>query len=58
MCPSAQDGIDINTLLKEIIEKEVYKADYNNTTYRLLFKKVTYDEAIETLKKISNLKLF
>ena len=58
MCPSAQDGVNINTLLEEIIEKEPYKADYNNTTYRLLFKKVTYDEAIETLKKISNLKLF
>ena len=58
MCPSAQDSVDINALLEEIIEKEMYKADYNNTTYRLLFKKVTYDEAIETLKKISNLKLF
>ena len=58
MCHSAQDNVDINALLEEIIEKEPYKADYNNTTYRLLFKKVTYDEAIETLKEISNLKLF
>ena len=58
MCPSAQDSVDINALLKEIIEKEVYKADYNNTTYRLLFKKVPYEEAVETLKKISELKIF
>ena len=58
MCPSAQDGIDINAKLKEIIEKEVYKADYNNTTYKLLFKKVPYEEAVETLKKISELKIF
>ena len=58
MCPSAQDGVDINALLEEIIEKEPYKADYNNTTYRLLFKKVPYEEAIKTLKKISELKIF
>ena len=58
MCPSAQDGIDINAKLKEIIEKEVYKADYNNTTYKLLFKKVPYEEAVETLKQISELKIF
>lgn len=58
MCPSAQDSVDINALLKEIIGKEAYKADYNNTTYRLLFKKVPYEEAVETLKKISELKIF
>ena len=58
MCPSAQDSVDINALLKEIIGKEAYKADYNNTTYRLLFKKVPYEEAVEILKKISELKIF
>ena len=58
MCPSAQDGVDINALLEEIVEKEPYKADYNNTTYRLMFKKAPYDEVIKMLKKISELRLF
>ena len=58
MCPSAQDGVDINALLEEIVEKEPYKTDYNNTTYRLLFKKVPYEEAIKVLRKIAGSRLF
>ena len=58
MCPSAQDGVDINALLEEIIGKDAYKADYNNTTYRLLFKKVPYEEAVEVLRKITKSRLF
>lgn len=58
MCHSAQDNVDINALLEEIIEKKVYKADYNTTTYNLLFKKVPYDEAIKTLQKIAELRIF
>lgn len=51
-CLSAQDGVDIVKLLGEIIDKNVYKYDYENVTKALLFETVEYDTAIKTLKKI------
>lgn len=57
-CLSAQDNVDINALLAEIIKNETYKADYNSTTFKLLFKKVPYNEAVKALGKIAELKIF
>ena len=51
-CLSAQDGVDIVSLLKEIVDKNIYKNDYENITMALLFEKVDYKTAIETLNKI------
>jgi len=51
-CLSAQDGIDISILLREIIDKNVYKEDYENITSVLLFEPVEYDTAIEALEKV------
>lgn len=53
LCLSAQDGIDISALLKEIIEKAVYKADYENLTERLLEEKIDYETAIGALEKLA-----
>lgn len=58
ICLSAQDDVNINKLLAEIIEKEPYKADYLATTEKLLFKKVPYDEAVKVLEKISETGIF
>ena len=36
-----------------LIENEVYKEDYENITARILEEDVTYDVAIEAVKKIT-----
>ncbi len=57
-CFSAQDGVDIKALLKEIVEKQVYKNDYESITSSLLFERVEYETAIETVKIILDSDLF
>ena len=44
-CRSAKPGIDMNRLLQEIIDKEVYKADYENITMKMLFEDIPYEIA-------------
>ena len=51
-CLSAQDNIDMKSLLKEIAETEAYKDDYENITLPLLFIPVEYEEAISAINKI------
>lgn len=57
-CHSAKDGIDMNVLLQEIIDKDIYKKDYENITEKMLFEDVPYATAIKTLQKIVDYKLF
>ena len=57
-CRSAKAGVDMNTLLQEIIDKDVYKKDYEEKTSKMLFEYVPYSEAIEVLQKIADYKLF
>lgn len=56
-CLSAQDGVDIPRLLKEIVDGEVYKNDYESITAALLFEKVPYETAINNIKLIIDSKL-
>lgn len=58
ICPSSQDGISINTLLTEIIDKNVYETDYKNITEGLLFSPITYEETITSLKAIVHSNIF
>lgn len=51
-CLSAQEGVDIQALLKQIVDEAAYKADYENITMALLFEKVDYATAIKALTKI------
>lgn len=51
-CRSAKDGIDVNALLQEIVDKAVYKQDYEEITARILFEEVPYETAITALQKI------
>ncbi len=51
-CLSAQDGVDIKSLLKEIIDKDIYKKDYELITTTLLFKKIAYEDVIHIIEKI------
>ena len=57
-CHSAKDGIDMNILLQEIIDKDIYKKDYEDITEKMLFEAVPYATAIETLQKIVDYRLF
>lgn len=57
-CHSAKDEIDMNALLQEIIDKEVYKKDYQDITEKILFEKVEYLTAIKALQNVVNSKLF
>ena len=57
-CPSAKDGVDINRVLQEIVESEVYKKDYEDITSRLLFTPLSYEEAIQSIVNIINLNVF
>ena len=51
-CLSAQEGINIKVLLQELIDKKIYKEDYEAITAALLFEKVDYAEAVVALQKI------
>ena len=57
-CHSAKEGIDMNTQLQEIIDKDIYKKDYEDITSKMLFEDVPYSTAIKTLQKIVDYKLF
>lgn len=57
-CLSVQDGVDIKSVLNEIIEKRIYEEDYKSITEALLFENVTYETAISALKEIADSTLF
>lgn len=48
----------MNSLLQEIIDKAVYKKDYETITEKMLFEEVPYETAIKALQTIVNQKLF
>lgn len=52
VCLSAKETVDMVSVLKEIVEKDIYKNDYNNITSLLVFEKIEYEDAITSLKKI------
>ncbi len=51
-CLSAQDNIDMNSLIREIISTEAYRYDYENITSALLFKPVDYNTAVQVLEEV------
>ena len=51
-CRSAKDGIDMNSLLQELVDKAVYKQDYENITAKILFEELSYETAANALRKI------
>ena len=57
-CFSAKDGVSINKILKDIIDTEIYKKDYETLTRIMMYKYVDYEEAIESLKTIIESKIF
>lgn len=57
-CFSAQDDVDIYLVIKNIIETDYFKKDYEEVTIKLLTNQVRYYEAIKSLKILLNSKLF
>ena len=55
-CYSA--GENINKILKEMIENEFYKNDYEKITSKLLYEQVTYDDVIRNLEIIIKSNIF
>ena len=51
-CHSAKEGIDMNALLQEIVDKAAYKQDYEDITAKILFEEVPYETAATALQKI------
>lgn len=52
VCPSAKEGVCVEDILKEIIESQIYKSDYEDITMGLLFLLETYETVIQSLQKI------
>ncbi len=52
VCPSAKTGVCINDVLAEIVDKEVYRNDYETITGKLLFTYVPYEMVIGGIKEI------
>mgnify|MGYP003313496384 CR=1 FL=1 len=54
----SKDGIDMNALLQEIVDKAVYKHDYEDITSKILFEEVPYETAVAALQKIIDSGIF
>ncbi len=52
ICPSAQPEVNVPELLREIIDKEIYKADYKEITTYFQNQPLEYEKAISVLKTI------
>lgn len=53
ICPSAQPKVNVPEILNFLVESEIYKEDYKNITARILEEGVSYDVAIEAVRKIA-----
>lgn len=51
-CYSAQDGVSVPNLFRQMIDTEFFKKDYEDSTEKLLSKPVTYEEAIKAIEMI------
>ena len=58
ICPSAQPGVDVSELLKEIITKEIYKADYKEITTYFQNHPLEYEKAISAIRTIAESGVF
>ena len=54
ICSSAKEGVLLSNVLSSIIEENVFKADYETTTYRLLYEDVKYKDCVNSLKILLN----
>jgi predicted nucleotidyltransferase component of viral defense system len=53
-CPSAEKDRSLPNMLERIVTENTYKNDYNTITSPLLYEKVSYDEVIGSIRKITD----
>lgn len=58
ICPSAQPGVNISSLLKEILDKGIYRQDYDTITNYFQKHPLPYDEAITAIRQIIDCGIF
>lgn len=58
ICPSALQGVNVSELLREIIEKDVYKSDYKEITTYFQNEPLEYDVAIGAITEIIHYGIF
>ncbi|MDO4197812.1 MAG: nucleotidyl transferase AbiEii/AbiGii toxin family protein [Erysipelotrichaceae bacterium] len=56
-CPSADSGISISRLLKDITEKEYFRKDYEDITSCFLNRPLSYETVMGTIKEIAERKI-
>lgn len=52
VCSSAKAGVCVNDVLAEIVDKEIYRQDYETITGKLLFTYVPYETVVSGIKEI------
>ncbi len=52
VCPSAKKEVCINDILTDIMDKEIYRNDYETITGKLLFTYIPYETVISGIEKI------
>ena len=57
-CLSVQEGRNPIELLKEIVERHYFEDDYNDKTKKLIYKPISYEQAIKAVEEIINSGLF
>ena len=57
-CLSAQDGVDLQGILKKIVSEDYYKQDFEQITQNMLFEDVNYPMAIVVVSDIIKAKCF
>ena len=58
MCCSAQDNVNVTDLLCEIVQRDVYRKDYEQITRQLLFRPISYEQAIQGVEKLIEEQVF
>lgn len=58
ICLSAQEGIDVPSVLEKIIEEDVYKTDYDEITTYFQNRPIRYEEAVTALRTIIDSGMF
>ena len=58
LCVSAQDGVDIQGILRKIVKEDYYKQDYEQITKNMLFEDAKYESVIKTVSDVINTGVF
>ena len=53
-CPSAEPGVDLAAVLRELADEDVYKGDYVGVTMDLLYDDMPYEEAVKALRDVAD----